>query len=921
MLGSCLFLAVSLTGAPPAQGSAVPVQTARTTPVVHGLPGKRPGTERWCVVFRSRSFDLSKFRRAIHEGWPAAQVEAIVAELERLAVEDQAGFTRFVEQDLGGTVVAHFWLINACSIEVEPRFLDRVRKHPKVLYIHPDEEVRPVAILTSTNMKNHAVDALQSLGVKGKGVSVAIMDTGCDVNMGGSGRPHATYYVNGDITNKTGGGIGGSRLLAAKALGRMGADDVHSHGTAVSGIAAGEKWNKNANSDRGHSPMSGIVSYSIANNTRGSSDYTTIAKAWQAIAADKVTYKIVAANNSYSGSPDPTNISQQALDSAALNADVLPVVAAGNFSSSTRASQSCANGLAVGAVYPNTRKVATFSSRGPLYGDTTRFFPDLCANGVSTVMPKKDLESSQWIASGTSMASPQVCGAATLFRSVRTTANALETKAAILATTEDVSSKNPNPPYNTRNAYGVGYLRDDRLIALAKGGGLITRSTLTSAVKTRTFPFSVVKGKAYAVAIAWHRTKLTTKTWSNLALEVKLGTTSLAKSDTPRNLYEKVVFLARATGTVSLQVTGVFLDAPSVPFALAATEVPPPYIPGSFTAFGKGCPGTGKSIGLGAIAPKAYATKMGTSGSTVPLGYRPLKFQELVSPTELPSTLVINGLSFRRDDRYYRAISNYWIVVTIQLGYAKTTTRTMSRYFASNVSGTLTTVLSNTKVSLPNVTGTNTSPANFDVKFPFTKPFVYTSSANKPLLVQIVKSGASTGSSYAYYYSDWAYDRVNYPVSYIYSPTPSATFGYGTFGFGPILGFMKPASNNAVPLLSATGTPEIGQSFALNLRQAKANTVAAVMLGASATNWGSVKLPFDLTPLGATSCFLYVSPDFLLPLKTDANGTGALTLPVPLDKTLIQGLFHVQTLIVDPTANKFGLVFTNGLHGRVGGQP
>ncbi len=886
----------------------------------HGLPGARPGTERWCVIFKHRNFDLAAFRKAIQEGRPASEVRSIVRGLEEAARLDQAAFTTFVEKDLQGEVVARFWLINACTIEVKPSLLDRVRSHPKVAFIHPDEIVEPVAILTSTNSKNHAVDALQKLGIKGKGVSVAIMDTGCDVNMGTSGRPHSTYYVNGDIKNKTGGGIGGSRLLAAKALGKMPADDVHNHGTGVSGIAAGEKWNTKTNSDRGHAPMSGVVSYSIANNTRGSSDYTTIAKAWQAIAADKATYKIVAANNSYSGTPDPTNLSQQALDAAALNADVLPVVAGGNFSSSTSRSQSCANGLAVGAVNPNTRKMASFSSRGPLSGDTQRFYPDLCANGVGTVMPLRNNESSQYIASGTSMASPQVCGAATLFRSIRTTANALETKAAILATTEDVSKKNPTPPYNTRNAYGVGYLRDDRLIDLAKGKGLVTRGSLTSTVKTRTFVLPVTKAKGYAVVLTWHRSNLKVKTWSDLALSIKLGSKLLAQADTPRNLYEKAVFIAPSSGAVTITVTGKSLDSATVPFAVAASEVPPPFIDGSTKNFGLGCSGT---VSTPLAVPGVYATKFGETAGAMPLGFFNSRVLQVFATKAVPSSFKATALVFRRNGTIWRSLANYWIEFQIDLGYAVRSPTALSPTFDSNLEkGGMTTVFSKKKLNLPHFTSANPSPFAWEIVIPFDKPYTYTAKTGRWFAADFRRTNSSTGSSSADYYVDVSNDKSQTLVSRVYAFGTSQTTGTVEKNWGAILGFKDPNGvSRAVPKLSLRTQPEIGKTLFFDLDLAHANTPAIFVLGASNTKWNGVPLPFDLGTAGAPGCKLLVSLDLLQVGKTSNFGNAKFSLAIPNDKNLIQGNLFFQGIVFDKAANKLGFSFTNGVLALIGGQP
>ncbi len=908
------FLGAQEPPAPPAEAPILDVS------VEHGLPGSLPGTERWIVLFKNRSFDLSEFRSAIYSGASPARVARIVKDLEEEVKADQADFVRFIEK-LGGKVVVQWWIIDGCAVDIPFGKLDLVRRHPRVAFVEPDRVRKPLApILTSTNIHNHVVDPLQAQGYMAKGVTVAIMDTGQDSNMGGTGRPHATYYVNGDIHNKTGGGIGGSRLLANIKVGTMSPDDVHGHGTGVAGIAAGEKWNSASYSDRGHAPMAGIVGYSIANSSNGNSTSTVMTTAWQKIAADKVKYGIVAANNSYSGSPNPLQSTQQALDSAALNADILPVVAAGNSGSSTRTSQSAANGLAVGAVYPTTKKMASFSSRGPLSGDTRRFFPDLCACGVGTVMPRRDKEGSYYRASGTSMASPQVCGAATLFRSVATKATALETKAALLASTEDVSKQNPNPPYNSRNAYGLGFLRDDRALAIARGKGLLVTSTLTKAAPRKFIPFTAKPGKAYSVVIAWQRQNLSSTNWSNLALAVKGGGKTLGASDTPRNLYEKVVFLAPATGKVVFEVTASYLEKDPLPFALAAVEVPAPFIHGSVASFGKGCKGSGVLPGVGTVAPAAYASKWGESRTAVPLGYYNHRVQHVYASNALPASFTATGMAFRHDNQYVRSARNYWIELSVSMGYTSKTPSTLSSSFASNITGAMTQVLSKKKINLPYWTSVNGSPGNWDIKFPFTRPFTYTAQAGKGLLVDFRKSNSSAGDTYTYYWVD-AVSSTSYQVSRVYGRGANPATGYVNKGFGAVLAFTRPAGPGAVPALSISGLPEIGSSITLRLAYARASAVAGIVAGLSNSRWRGLNLPFDLAGIGAPGCNLLVGLDLAVFTSTNSTGNGQLTIPIPNDKSLIQSTLYWQGMVLDPPANKAGLAWTNGLRTITGGQP
>ena len=122
--------------------------------------------------------------------------------------------------------------------------------------------------------------------------------------------------AGGDTNNRSGGGLAGSRLLGNFQIGTVKADDVTGHGTAVASVAAGERWNSHATSDRGHAPLASVVGYAIADDLNANTLYSTMISAWQRIVTDSASYRTVAANNSYLGAYSPTHPSQQALDMA-----------------------------------------------------------------------------------------------------------------------------------------------------------------------------------------------------------------------------------------------------------------------------------------------------------------------------------------------------------------------------------------------------------------------------------------------------------------------------------------------------------------------------------------------------------------------------------------------------------------------------
>lgn len=630
------------------------------------VAGRRAGTERWIAHFEKRSFTLDAFRTAVYERRSKEEVAGIVADMQRRVQIDQTAFVTAVEA-LGGEVVAQWWLVNAAAFEIAPAQLDRVRALANVTRLEPSRWVHPI-ILTATNANNHNSDAVNASGREGFNVCTAIMDTGQDSNMGGVGRPHRMYYINGDPTNLGGGGLNGSRLVVNRQIGTQPPDDVHGHGTGVASIVASGGW-LNAGADKGHAPLAQLAGYAISNNTGGGSDFTTIANAWQAIATDRVALNIVSANNSYSGSNDATNVSQQALDSCAYNADVLICCAAANSGASTSVSQSVANGLAVAAVNPNVHTVATFSSRGPLASDPARFYPDISGCGVSTVMALRNNESGNYVASGTSMASPQVCGAATLVRADNIGLRADETKAVLLASARDISAQNPSPPYNSRNAYGMGLLRDDDAIAIGGSALRHGRSTLSTATTTKSYQLPVTSGTNYQVAIAWHRTNFAVTTWANLDLAIYNGAALVAQSNTTRNLYEMVRFTPTFSGTVEIRVTATSFETgtTSQEFAWASNH---------------------DILSGGIVSPITANGVEGTSSNAFPFTSAVLRrYQQIHS--DLPAgPLSVSRLAFRANTP--STVTNFTgtrtMTVDMFIGTGPASYAAVSRNYASNFS-------------------------------------------------------------------------------------------------------------------------------------------------------------------------------------------------------------------------------------------
>ncbi|MBI5853345.1 MAG: S8 family serine peptidase [Planctomycetes bacterium] len=808
-------------------------------------------------------------REAILARRPAAEVDAIVAGLERAVVADQAAFVAAAER-LGARITQQWWLIDAAALEIDPARLDALRRLPNVAFVQPDESRAPL-IATATNASNHNADVLQAQGHLGLGVTAGVMDTGQDENVGGTGRPHRTYFVGGDPNNLTGGGIGGSRLLVNRALGSMVADDVHGHGTGVASIAAGANWGI-ASADDGHAPRAGIAGYSIANSTNGNSSLAVMATAWQTMAADRAQYGIVAANLSYTGSPDPLDASQQALDSAALNADIMVCVAAGNSgpgSGSTTVSQSAVNGLAVGAVNPTAKTVASFSSRGPMSGDSQRFYPDIAACGVGTVMAARDNEPGTYVASGTSMASPQVCGAATQLRGRFPSLTAVETKAILLVSTEDVAAQNPGL---TRNDFGMGFLRNDRSHFTASSGQFGSASVSTSAM-AHTFTVPATAGRTYSIAIAWHRLDVTSTAWSNLELEIlDSGGAVLASSTSPRNLYEVVRFVSTLTGTLTIRTRAVTIGGgASQPFAWAWNDLPTTNLAGSATSYGPGCPGS-------AFAPNVCGS-INRDGGTLVVETSNREYGYVVP---LATAVTLDGIGvFSR--------SNTGLPVTVGAAiYANVNNRPA------------TTPLAQTTITIGAAVGFHAGSFTPPVTVPAGLVWIGVDHRAGTTLLSNVTVGSTVAT--------WS--RTTYA---------SGTWSPASLTMRPALRIHCPGGGpGAIPFHVAMTRPAIGTSLDLALGQARSNAPAVMVLGASDSSWLGGGLPYPLAALGAPGCSLLASTELSVSAPTDQTGAATFILPLPNQSALIAALFHTQCLVVDPAANPLGLAVSNAIRVLVG---
>ncbi|MFG3686666.1 S8 family serine peptidase [Micromonospora sp. NPDC047740] len=256
--------------------------------------------------------------------------------------------------------------------------------------------------------------AAWTAGWTGKGVTVAVLDTGVDLS-------------HPDLAGK----VADSRNFSKATE----ADDVIGHGTHVASIIAGSGA-ASGGRYRGVAPDATLLSGKVCEN-EGCTESAILA-GMQWAAAEKHADVV---NMSLSGGDTPeVDPLEQAVGTLTAQTGTLFVVAAGNdgFDGSVGSPATADAALAVGAVDRNDA-LADFSSRGPRVGDGG-LKPDITAPGVDIVAARAtngvigDPVGEKYVTlSGTSMATPHVVGAVALLAQQHPGWTAGQYKATLMA--------------------------------------------------------------------------------------------------------------------------------------------------------------------------------------------------------------------------------------------------------------------------------------------------------------------------------------------------------------------------------------------------------------------------------------------------------------------------------------------------------
>jgi serine protease AprX len=321
---------------------------------------------------------------------------------------------------LGGRLNAKMDFIKGAHYTVPTSALATIAEDPDVAYMTPNRTLNKMLDITAQATNTAA--AYYAYGLLGKGVGVAVIDSGIDNSLG-------------QFTDDK----GGNRIVYQQSFVGGTADDQYGHGSHVAGIIGAHGVGTN---------YVGIASFSTLINLRvldqnGSGTDANVIQAIDKAISLKGQYNIRVMNLSL-GRPVYESAAQDPLCQAveaAWKAGIVVVVAAGNDGrdntygtygyGTIAAPGNDPYVITVGAMKTNgtnTRaddSIASYSSKGPTLFDHT-VKPDLVAPGnriTSSMAPKVFLSntypsiyrSPYWYQlSGTSMATPVVSGAAAL---------------------------------------------------------------------------------------------------------------------------------------------------------------------------------------------------------------------------------------------------------------------------------------------------------------------------------------------------------------------------------------------------------------------------------------------------------------------------------------------------------------------------
>ncbi|AFK87593.1 MULTISPECIES: S8 family peptidase [Thermoanaerobacterium] len=336
-------------------------------------------------------------------------------------------------ESIGGTIKYELPIINGWAVNIPCNKLNIIAKNKGIKFIAEDSTVKTQLNIATQEIKSREAN---DHGYTGKGVTIAFLDTG--------------IYPHPDFTKPK------NRIIAFHDIvnGKKSPYDDNGHGTHVAGDAASSGYLSDGKY-KGVAPEANIVSVKVL-DSRGSGSTSDILSGMQWILDNKDKYNIRIVSLSIGETPSLPPF----LDPLVKGVDrlwrsgLVVVVAAGNSGPSMNSITSPGNSMnviTVGAVDDKRTvdtsddEIANFSGRGSAFLPK----PDVVAPGVKIVSAASGnvpigtddnilLNKSYRTASGTSMATPIVAGAAALLLEKNPSLTNYQIKNILKSTTTNV---------------------------------------------------------------------------------------------------------------------------------------------------------------------------------------------------------------------------------------------------------------------------------------------------------------------------------------------------------------------------------------------------------------------------------------------------------------------------------------------------
>ncbi|MGW2088789.1 S8 family serine peptidase [Streptomyces sp. NPDC001880] len=376
-------------------------------------------------------------------------------------------------------------------------------------------------------------------GLTGKGVKVAVLDTGADLShpdLDGRVAESRSFIEGQEVADRDG------------------------HGTHVASTVGGSGAGSEGK-EKGVAPGATLAVGKVLNDQGTGSESQIIAgMEW---AAKDIDAKIVSMSLGSSEGSDGTDPMAQAVNTLSAETGALFVIAAGNSGApgSIGSPGAADSALTVGAV-DSTDRAANFTSQGPRYGDQA-LKPDVSAPGVDILAARSQLVSGSGLytsKSGTSMATPHVAGVAALLAEQHPDWTGAQLKNALMSSSKTL----------TASSYALGAGRVDVAAAIS------ANVTATGSADLGFYSWPYESNKPVTKTVTYTNSS-DAPVELNLAVEgMPEGTTTLADT----------TLTVPAHGTAQTTVTG------------DGTKAPVGNSSGRITATSDGTPVTHTALGL-----------------------------------------------------------------------------------------------------------------------------------------------------------------------------------------------------------------------------------------------------------------------------------------------------------------------------------